>query len=270
MNVKRLLLFFGLAYGISWMIWLPLYLPAFGITTLPVLPYHHALGAIGPLLAGMICTIKESKTSAYRNLLSSMFKIRGRMLCIITATFCPFIILIISIFLSSMINYTPITLKGVGISKEVPQFGVLGFFLYNLISFGYGEETGWRGYALPQLQKRFNPFVASIILTAGWAIWHWPLFFYRPGYVSMDVGGIFGWIMSLFTGSILLTWMYNRSRSILVCAIFHAAIDVVFTSDLSDPNIISILGAIVTIWGIVTLLIFNKDFFRRSMNTKGI
>ena len=38
--------FFALAYGISWLLWAPLWLPAFGVTGLPVLPFHHALGAL--------------------------------------------------------------------------------------------------------------------------------------------------------------------------------------------------------------------------------
>jgi hypothetical protein len=36
--------FFVLAYGISWMLWAPLWLPALGVDRLPVLPFHHALG----------------------------------------------------------------------------------------------------------------------------------------------------------------------------------------------------------------------------------
>jgi hypothetical protein len=33
-------LFFVLAYAISWTVWCPLWLPRFGVTGLPVLPYH--------------------------------------------------------------------------------------------------------------------------------------------------------------------------------------------------------------------------------------
>jgi hypothetical protein len=51
-----LLLLFALAYVISWTIWFPLWLPRFGVTALPVLPYHHALGALGPLLAAFPVT----------------------------------------------------------------------------------------------------------------------------------------------------------------------------------------------------------------------
>jgi hypothetical protein len=58
-KTHSLVRFFALAYGISWAIWLPLYLPRFGIATLPVSPYHHALGALGPLLAAFLLTYRE-------------------------------------------------------------------------------------------------------------------------------------------------------------------------------------------------------------------
>ena len=37
--MKQLLTYFGLAYLISWTIWLPLYGGVFGLTNLPVCPF---------------------------------------------------------------------------------------------------------------------------------------------------------------------------------------------------------------------------------------
>ncbi len=38
------------------------------------------------------------------------------------------------------------------------------------------EEIGWRGYALPKLQEKYNAFYSSIVVSVFWAIWHWPHF----------------------------------------------------------------------------------------------
>ena len=37
-----------------------------------------------------------------------------------------------------------------------------------------------RGFALPRLQIRYAPVVATLILGLGWALWHLPLAFVDP------------------------------------------------------------------------------------------
>ncbi len=186
-----------------------------------------------------------------------MFKWKFNPIWYFIALLGPFLLfgmaILINYFLTGDISY-----QGIGVSKEFPQFGILGFLFYNIISFGYGEETGWRGYALPKLQRKYSAFIATVILTIGWAAWHLPLFLYRPGYMGMGTGEIFGWILSLLTGSILLTWLYNSTRgSILICALFHATVDVAFTSDIVNTEIVSYMGVLITIFAIVILIIFK-------------
>jgi len=73
-------------------------------------------------------------------------------------------------------------LANLGRSNEFPQFSALAFLAYNIVSFGFSEEVGWRGFALPRLQQRHAAWLATLWLTLGWAIWHAPLFLYRPGF----------------------------------------------------------------------------------------
>jgi membrane protease YdiL (CAAX protease family) len=168
-----------------------------------------------------------------------------------------------------MIDKAPLNLKNFFHQKEFPHFSYAQYFTYNLIFFGFGEETGWRGFALPRLQKKFNALSSSLILSFLWAVWHLPLFFYRPGFVSMDMAGVLGWFFSLIIGSILLSWLYNSSEgSILICAIFHSSIDLVFGNDLIDKNVMNYTGFLLTVWGILMVVVFKSKNLARRERTK--
>ncbi|MBX7095657.1 MAG: CPBP family intramembrane metalloprotease [Flavobacteriales bacterium] len=255
--MKVLISFFGLAYLFSWIIWLPLYLPAFGLRDLPVFPFHHALGGLGPLLAAFACIgIFEGKKGMYQLLKQCFYS--GPSIYVLIALFSPFILAISAEGINYLISGNPFDPAALLHSREFPEFNLLNIFIYNLIFFGFGEEVGWRGFALPRLQSKFNALNSGLILTVFWAVWHWPLFLYRPGYTNMEFAEIFGWIFSLLTGSVLLSWLYNSSGySILICAIFHSTIDIAFTADFSGQQQMNYMGFLITLWGILTIVIFK-------------
>ncbi len=255
--VKQLIIYFSLAYLISWTIWLPLYGHIFGLNNLPALSFQHALGGLGPMIASFITTWLFLKEEEFKKLIKKCFQIKP-LIYLTIALFSPFILAIIASFVDYFMHNNPIKLSGLLKTKEFPQFAFLTFFFYNLLFFGFGEEAGWRSFALPRLQNKMNALTASIVLTIFWALWHLPLFFYRPGYTSINIAGIIGWILSLLTGSILLTWLYNSSRgSILICAVFHTTIDIAFTADIADKNIVNYMGILITLWGILTIIVFK-------------
>jgi uncharacterized protein len=256
--------FFVLAYAISWLIWAPLWLPAFGVHGLPVLPFHHALGALGPIAAALMVSAMETGWAGPHDLLRRMGLWRGRLVWVAVALLAPYALLAFAVVGASVLGGESLSLAGFASSREFPQFSALAFLAYNIVSFGFGEEVGWRGFALPRLQTRHTALVASVLLTLGWALWHLPLFFYRPGYTSMDAIGIVGWFFSLLTGAVLLTWLYNESQgSILVVAIFHATVDVAFTSSVSSPTVVNAAGALITLWGIIVLVAAGPRFLSR-------
>lgn len=255
--MKPLITYFSLAFIISWTIWLPLYGPALGLPALPQLPFHHGLGGLGPLLAALITSWLFYKKAGTYQLLKNGIKMQP-FLYLGVALFSPFILAIIALLMNYWIDAGSLNFSSLWHFNEFPKFNSLQFFVYNLLFFGFGEEMGWRGFALPEFQKKLTPLKASLVLTIFWAIWHWPLFLYRPGYTTMGIGGIMGWVFSLLTGSMLLTWLYNSARSsILICAVFHATVDMAFTADFADKQVVNYLGFLITIWGVITLFLLK-------------
>lgn len=259
-----LIAYFALAYGISWVLWAPLWLPAFGVDGLPTIPFHHALGALGPIGAAFLVSTAETGASGPMDLLRRMGLWRQRIGWVAVALLGPLVLVLLAVAAASVFAGESGSLADLGRSREFPRWSLIGLLAYNILTFGYGEEVGWRGFALPRLQARHSALGATLMLTVGWAIWHIPLFLYRPGYTSMGAAGIAGWFFSLLTGSVLLTWLYNESRgSLLVVALFHAAIDVVFTADIASSFVVNAAGTLITLWGLTVVVFAGPRFLAR-------
>ncbi|MEO8354773.1 MAG: type II CAAX endopeptidase family protein [Chloroflexota bacterium] len=92
--------------------------------------------------------------------------------------------------------------------------------LQSLLLGPMGEEFGWRGLALPLLQRRFAPFWASLILGVVWAVWHAPAFFMSGTPQSgWSIGPFF---IGLIAITVILTPLFNASRgSLLIAILYH-------------------------------------------------
>jgi membrane protease YdiL (CAAX protease family) len=60
-------------------------------------------------------------------------------------------------------------------------------FLDQLVRGPIGEELGWRGYALNELQKKHSPLLSAIIVGVVWGFWHTPLWFLTSGYTGLNL-----------------------------------------------------------------------------------
>ena len=98
------------------------------------------------------------------------------------------------------------------------------------------EEIGWMGFALPRLQEKYGPLMASVVLGVLWALWHLPAYFNSTQVVADKVGlGELDRLLYLLPPLILLatftrivmTWLFNVAMgSVIVVTLFHAAFNV--------------------------------------------
>src|SRR3712207_5962455 len=112
----------------------------------------------------------------------------------------------------------------------------LPIFVVPSLAYGFGEETGWRGFALPRLQRRRSALSATFLLTVAWAAWHAPFFLYRSSYLAFGPVEYVGFFVGLFAGAIWLTCLYNGSGcSVLLVALWH-----------THWNLVTLVGAAVS------------------------
>jgi CAAX protease family protein len=101
-----------------------------------------------------------------------------------------------------------------------PWTMVFPALLQSLLLGPMGEEFGWRGLALPLLQRRFSPFWASLLLGVVWAIWHAPAFAMSGTPQSAWSFGPF--FIGLIAITIIMTPLFNASRgSLLIAILYH-------------------------------------------------
>ncbi len=246
--------FFILAIAISWLIGLPLYGSSLGLPPLPALPHHHYYVALGPMLAAFIVTAATRGLPGVKELVGRIFKWRVRTDWYAYSLFGPVVIFLAAAIVQGMASGIWPDDSAFGRSAEFPGLGLLGFWVLQTLTFGLGEEVGWRGYAQPRLQGKRSALAASMILTVFWAIWHIPMFFYRAGFASMNAADIGGWLLSLAVGSVLLAWFYNSTRgSILMPILFHGSVDVAFTSEAAGGSVTLIMAALLIVWALLVV-----------------
>ncbi|MGB7876170.1 MAG: type II CAAX endopeptidase family protein [Anaerolineales bacterium] len=110
------------------------------------------------------------------------------------------------------------------------------------------EEFGWRGLALPLLQRKFSPFWAGVILGCIWGVWHIPAFL---GSGTPQSAWDFGpYFIGLVAMSIILTPLFNASRgSLLISALFHfQMMNPAFPDAQPWDILLFVIAAIVVVW----------------------
>jgi membrane protease YdiL (CAAX protease family) len=107
-----------------------------------------------------------------------------------------------------------------------PQLVLTAFLpnvLIGLLLPSLGEETGWRGFALPRLQRRYGPVVATLILGTLHSLWHLPAFF-TAGLGPFGFPRFVAFVLTGASATFLYTWIFNNARgSILLAMLCHAS-----------------------------------------------
>jgi membrane protease YdiL (CAAX protease family) len=143
-------------------------------------------------------------------------------------------------------------------APEAVYLLVLTFLMISLVRGGI-EEPGWRGFMLPELQKRLSPLGASLIIAVFWDLWHIPLYLsgFYPGGI---VGGMIGRTIYIVPLAIVFTWFYNRTGGhlfLLVC--LHSTLNVM------DAFIPYSDALWVALWVVFSVVVIVADKMHRRL-----
>jgi membrane protease YdiL (CAAX protease family) len=168
-----------------------------------------------PSLVGILLTALFSGKSGLFALFRRLFQVR------VPLIWYAFVLLYLPVL--QLVTLGVPTLLGLAtIAFAFPVVGVFGSFVS-----GFGEELGWRGFALPRMQARQSALAASLLLGVLWGLWHLPLAIAQGGPLTAAclVQFIF-FLLHVIAYAVLFTWVYNNTKgSLFLLVLFHTVGD---------------------------------------------
>jgi membrane protease YdiL (CAAX protease family) len=202
-----LIVFLALTILISWIPW-----------------YTGGAGffVFGPSIAGVIVIAFVYGKAGLRDLVQRTLRWRVGIVWWAIALFLPALLTLISIGINVLLGGK---IPGFTFFRQEWYLAPV-FFLITIVGGPLGEEFGWRGFALPTLQGKWGPLIASLIIGTVWGLWHVPQFL-LPGSLQAVIGmGLLPvYVVGEIVLSILMTWVYNKTGGSLLVAglLYHNA-----------------------------------------------
>lgn len=214
-SLAWLVSFFILAFGLAWSV-----LALFAFATDWVVDYFGEVSGTNPLFflavyAPAIAAISlvgiKSGASGIRRFLSRVLLWRASLWWYAFLLSAFPIVSFIGAAIKGNAATAPMFTEPV--SALLPAIGVM-------LILGPMEEFGWRGFALPLMQRRLVPFWAGLVLGVIWAVWHLPVFFLSG--TPQSAWGFMPFFAGSVACSIILTPFFNQAGgSILMAMLFH-------------------------------------------------
>lgn len=294
MNIKKIVLFLLLAFGISWITALVLFLAG--------VEYGSALASIcvallymgAPAIAAIIIQkfvykqpiielgLKFREAKGWRFLWIPVFYL---LLCFLwmgivalfgnsfqfygfgTITFDPDEVLI---------NLNAIT-NAVGgpVLTEMPLSPAILFTVQIISSFiagaivntifTMGEELGWRGFLFNET-KKIGFWKSNLLIGIIWGLWHAPLILQGHNYPNHPVAGVLMMVLFCIPLGYIMSYLRVKTNSVLAPAIFHGTLNAIggnlmlYTKGGNDliGGIAGISGVFTCVLIVLLIVIFDR------------
>lgn len=244
---RAAVVFFLLAFLITWAIWIPRALGA---------EWAQEIGAVwtyGPALAAVAAALISAGRPGLRALGARVVRWR-----IGIRWYAVILLLPMAMALTEgAINRL---LVGGSWSDWLPSvftdpIGALILLVVLFLTDGLGEEVGWRGFALPRMLAENNALKASLVLGLVWAAWHLPLFWTDGS--ALDDTAIWALFVRLPAAAVIYTWLFRQTDgSVLAAALFHGAANLfAVPPPTAGASIVPALTSVAVTWVVAIVLV---------------
>lgn len=169
----------------------------------------YLLGGLSPTIASFIALKKNKEVSGLKEWLKNIFDFKHNIF-----SYLLVLVLVILFFLPQCLIS--------GYENGAPLIAVI--FMIPMMLLGGGlEEAGWRYILQPELEKKLNFTVSTIIVTIIWWIWHLPLFFIEG--VSQYGQNYLAFGFNVLGLSFALATIRKNTGSVWLCVLFHCIVN---------------------------------------------
>lgn len=223
---KHAYLYFAIAYAFSWAFWIPAALAARGLSLPEGLsnflnsPLNPA--AFGPFVAAFLLVFLQQGGRGMLQLLKRGVDFRFRKIWLAVILLLPLLVFGGPVWVAALAGMRPMDLSVI----SNPPYALVAFLVILFTGGPLQEEFGWRGYALPRLQSRFNAFTSSLILGFFWWLWHLPAVFIPGRFMTDTLPTFLALSVVIMLASVLFTWVYNNTGgSVLAALLLHTSMN---------------------------------------------
>jgi membrane protease YdiL (CAAX protease family) len=266
---RALYAYFSVTFLISWGIEFLLIASENGWGGLALPPQVHYLAAYGPMLAAIIVTGWAAGGAGLKELWSRITRWRVGWGWWAIALLSPAALFALGVVVAVLLGGTIPDLALLGQVNYMPTLGLAAAWFFWFLTYGMGEEIGWRGFALPRMQHGASAARATLILGLIWALWHLPAFFYLDTYQAMGLWMFPFLAITIVCGNVVYTWIYNSSGgSVLMAILFHASFNFFSASAAGAGTVAIVMTAGVVLASLVIPRVYGmENLSRRAKHT---
>lgn len=210
------------------------------------------IGGISPAIASYIILKKNKEVKSFKDWIKNVFDFKNKIWGYLLAIVFPILNMILMCLIS-------------GYKKGLPLY-YLPLMILAMIFAGGVEEAGWRYITFPELNKKHNFIISTLITAVIWWLWHLPLFFIP--YVSQFQKDFFVFGIMVLGLSFILSTIRKITGSVWLCVLCHSIINSLgnfFHYDMYGSYKASLITTGVMIL-ISTIIIYVSKYLKKSSN----
>ena len=250
--------FFVLTYVLTWSVWVPMAVGGVTVRQGSAWPTHVA-GLFGPMSAAIIVSAVTAGRGGLARLAraSIRWRVDARWYLVALSPALFFALAAVGMAVAG---------RGVPDIAELSRFSGLPavaaplMWLLLMVA-AYGEESGWRGFAVDSLLRRHSLLPTALVVGVLWAAWHVPSLLVIQNYRDLGSGMLPGFFSGIIAGSIFLAWLYRETGgSILMVTLWHGTYNLFAGTAAAHGTVAAIVSMGVMAWAIV---IVGVELWRR-------